>query len=138
MSCRSGSQARSSSGAYGRRSGGRPDALNGGVEVPEPFTGHRCRDLGPDAERDDGLMGDQEPAGLVHRRQHRLDVEGRHGAEIDDLHGDAFARSSPAAASASWTMRDTETTVTSDPSRTTAERPMGRMKSAGGCGPFMP
>ena len=33
--------------------------------------------------------------------------------------------SSSAAASASWTMRDTETTVMSDPARTTADRPMG-------------
>jgi 2-oxoisovalerate dehydrogenase E1 component len=43
-----------------------------------------------------------------------------------------------AAAVASWTMRDTETTVTSVPGRTTAERPMGTMKSSGGWGPFIP
>ena len=45
---------------------------------------------------------------------------------------------SSAAATASWTMRDTETTVTSVPGRTTADLPMGTMWSAGGCGPFMP
>jgi 2-oxoisovalerate dehydrogenase E1 component len=43
-----------------------------------------------------------------------------------------------AAARASWTMRDTDTTVTSVPVRTTADLPMGRMYSSGGCGPFMP
>ena len=43
-----------------------------------------------------------------------------------------------AAASASWTMRETETTVASLPGRTTAEMPMGTMWSAGGCGPFIP
>ncbi len=43
-----------------------------------------------------------------------------------------------AAAIASWTIRETDTTVTSVPGRTTADLPMGRMWSAGGCGPFMP
>ena len=43
-----------------------------------------------------------------------------------------------AAASTSWTMRETETTVTSVPCRTTLEVPIGRTKSGGGCGPFMP
>ena len=43
-----------------------------------------------------------------------------------------------AAATASCTIRETETTVTSVPARTTADRPIGRMWSGGGCGPFMP
>ena len=46
--------------------------------------------------------------------------------------------SSSAAASASWTMRDTDTNVMSVPARTTADLPIGRMWSSGGCGPFMP
>ena len=43
-----------------------------------------------------------------------------------------------AAATASWTIRDTETTVMSVPGCTTTDFPMGRMWSSGGCGPFMP
>ena len=41
-----------------------------------------------------------------------------------------------AAASASWTMRETETTVMSSPGRTTAALPIGSMWSAGGFGPL--
>ena len=43
-----------------------------------------------------------------------------------------------AAATASCTIRETDTTVTSVPGRTTADVPIGTMWSAGGCGPFMP
>ncbi len=43
-----------------------------------------------------------------------------------------------AAATASCTIRETDTTVTSVPGCTTADVPIGRMWSAGGCGPFMP
>ena len=43
-----------------------------------------------------------------------------------------------AAATASWTIRETDTTVTSVPWRTTADFPIGRRWSAGACGPFMP
>ncbi len=43
-----------------------------------------------------------------------------------------------AAATASWTIRETDTTVTSVPGRTTADTPIGTMWSSGGCGPFMP
>ena len=43
-----------------------------------------------------------------------------------------------AAAIAEWTIRETETTVTSVPDRTTADLPIGTMCSVGGCGPFMP
>ena len=43
-----------------------------------------------------------------------------------------------AAASASCTIRETDTTVMSFPERTTADVPIGTMKSDGGCGPFMP
>ncbi len=43
-----------------------------------------------------------------------------------------------AAAVASWTIRDTDTTVTSVPARTTADTPIGTMWSDGGRGPFMP
>ena len=45
---------------------------------------------------------------------------------------------SSAAAIASWTIRETDTTVTSVPARTTADTPIGSTWSAGGCGPFMP
>ena len=43
-----------------------------------------------------------------------------------------------AAATASWTIRETDTTVTSVPGRTTAAVPMGTMWSDGGCGPLRP
>ncbi len=45
---------------------------------------------------------------------------------------------SSAAATASCTILDTDTNVTSLPGRTTAERPIGTTWSAGGAGPFMP
>ncbi len=43
-----------------------------------------------------------------------------------------------AAATASCTIREMDTTVTSVPARTTAALPMGRRYSGGGWGPFMP
>ena len=43
-----------------------------------------------------------------------------------------------AAAIASCTIRDTDTTVTSVPGCTTTDLPIGTMWSVGGCGPFMP
>ncbi len=45
---------------------------------------------------------------------------------------------SSAAARASCTMRDTDTSVRSLPGRTIAARPIGTTWSAGGCGPFIP
>ena len=48
------------------------------------------------------------------------------------------AATDSAAATASWTILETDTTVTSVPGRTTAAAPIGTTWSAGGCGPFIP
>ena len=87
MFSRSGSHARSRSAAYGGGVGSGPDPLDGRVEIPQPLARHGGRDLRADAERDDGLVGDEEPARLVHRLEDRDHVELCHRSEVDHLDG---------------------------------------------------
>ena len=78
-------------GRVGRGSRRRAEPFDRRVEIPEAVARDGRRDLGADAERDDGFVRDQEPARLVHRLEDRRHVERRHGAQVDHLDGDAFA-----------------------------------------------
>ena len=78
-------------GRVGRRRRRGADPFDRRVEVPEAVARDGRGDLGADAERDDRLVGDQEPARLVHRLEDRSHVERRDGAQVDHLDGDAFA-----------------------------------------------
>ena len=76
---------------YGGGVGAAPIALDRRVEVPEALAGDGGRDLRADAERDHGLVGDEEAARLLDRVEDRRHVEGRDRAEIDHLDRDAVA-----------------------------------------------
>ena len=78
-------------GRVGRGSRRGADPFDRRVEVPEALARDGRRDLGADAERDDRLVRDQEPARLVHRLEDRRHVERSDGAQVDHLDGDAFA-----------------------------------------------
>ena len=116
-------------GRVGRGSRRGTDPLDRRVEVPEAVAGDGGRDLGADAERHDRFVRDEQPARLRDRLEDRRHVERCDGAQVDHLDGDAFAREASAAATASCTMRDTDTTVMSVPAR--ARLPTCR---SGGCG----
>ena len=92
MSSRSGSQARSRSGAYGGGVGAAPIRSIGASRSQNAVAGDGGGDLGADAERDDRLVGDQESARLVHRVEDRTHVERCDGSQVDHLDRDAFAR----------------------------------------------
>ena len=77
-------------GRVGRRGGGGADPLDRGVEVPEGLAGDDGGDLGADAEGDDRLVGDQQPARLGHRLEDRGGVERGDGAQVDHLDRDAL------------------------------------------------
>ena len=138
MSSRFGSQARSSSGAYG---GGVAAAPTRSMGASRSQKASRATVAAISAPIPNGTT-----ASWAMSSRDVLVTDSRIGA----MSSGATVRrsitstetSSPAsvsaAASASWTIRDTDTTVTSRPARTTRDRPIGTMWSAGGCGPFIP
>lgn len=67
------------------------DPFDRRVEIPERLACRDGGDLGADAERHGGLMGDQQSTGPMHRVEDRHHVEGSDGAQVDHLDGDPFA-----------------------------------------------
>ena len=126
MSSRSGSHARSRSGAYGGGVGGGADPLDRRVEVPEaprgrpwPRSRRRCRTARPPRARSAAGSSCAPTRGSAPCRAARRCA----GRSPRPRCLRRPARS--AAASASCTIRDTDTTVTSVPGRTTADLPIG-------------
>ena len=68
---------------------GAPTRMTGASSLVQDLLGDGGRDLGPDAKRFHGLVGDHEPVGFADGVEHRLLVPGLDRHQVDDLHADA-------------------------------------------------
>ena len=66
------------------------DSFDRGVEVIENRVGNRRGDFAGVAADVNRLAGDDAASGLLHRAQHRVEVEWHERAEVNDLGADAF------------------------------------------------
>src|SRR5207249_589796 len=130
--------------AHRRRSVRKTNTSDGRFECVEHVAGYGCGDLRGHPAGVPGGIGNNEPAGLTHRRIHCLAVPGLDGSQVDELGVDASDRRSMSSAStprsssartawaATAAIEDVATIVMSLPPRRTAAFPMGTRYSSSG------